>query len=148
MTIYNVLLNSNNRIVGTTTANARYYFNWGIMEEGKYKLEWGFSCNNVDTTINKIGLLSAELGQHTVYSATATNIRASSTLIIGVVIPNEQSNSSFLYGDHNLNSPIELNRPCNNEFSVTIKTLDGLDWVDSSSVAIPEYLLYLNFEKI
>jgi hypothetical protein len=146
--IYNVLLNSNNRVTGTSTANSRFYFDFGIMPEGRYALEWGFSCSGVDTTINKIGLLSVELGQSTVYSATSTNIRALSTNVIGVVIPNEQSNSSFLYGDHNLNSTIILNRPTNNEFAVTIKTLGGLDFVDSVSAPISEYLLFLSFEKI
>jgi hypothetical protein len=48
---------------GTTTSSANYYFDWGIMEEGMYDLTWGFTCSDVDTTINEIGLVSINLGQ-------------------------------------------------------------------------------------
>jgi hypothetical protein len=149
MTIYNVLINSNNRIAGgTTISSARYYFDWGIMEEGMYNLTWGFTSSDVNTTINEIGLVSINLGQCTVFTASSTNVRASTTSIIGSIIPNENDASSFLYGDRNTNGVIRLNRPTNNEFVVEIRTVDGDLWTDTSGLSFQEYLLSLNFEKI
>lgn len=147
MTIYNVLLNSNNRVVGTTTASATYYFDWSVLEDARYLLTWGFVCSNIDATTPKLGLVSANLGQCNVFLATSVNTRATTTNILGTVIPNE-AGVSFLYGDINTNQPILLNRPQNNEFNVTIRTIDGLEWTDSVLAPIPEYSLSLNFEKI
>ena len=149
MTIYNVLINSMNRIAGgTTISSARYYFDWGIMEEGMYDLTWGFTSSDVDTRINEIGLVSINLGQCTVFTASSTNVRASTTSIIGSIIPNENDASSFLYGDRNTNGVIRLNRPTNNEFEVEIRTVDGDLWVDAAGLSFHEYLLSLNFQKI
>jgi hypothetical protein len=149
MTTYNVLINSNNRIAGgTTTSSARYYFDFGALPECDYLLSWGFVSSNVNTSINRLGLLSINLGQCSVYTASSTNIRATTTNYIGTIIPNENDVSSFLYGDSNTNNKIMLKRPNNNEFTVEIRAIDGSLWVDSVGNAIPEYLLALNFEKI
>ena len=144
MTIYNVLINSMNRIAGGTTISS----DWGIMEEGMYDLTWGFTSSDVDTRINEIGLVSINLGQCTVFTASSTNVRASTTSIIGSIIPNENDASSFLYGDRNTNGVIRLNRPTNNEFEVEIRTVDGDLWVDAAGLSFHEYLLSLNFQKI
>ena len=149
MTIYNVLINSNNRVAGgTTTSSANYYFNWGVFEEGEYLLTWGFTCSNVDTSINKMGLVSINLGQSNVFTASSTNVRATTTTTIGTIIPNENDTSSFLYGDVNTNGVIRLNKPTSNEFTVEIRGLDGVLWTTSTGGTIPEYLLALNFERI
>lgn len=149
MTTYNVLINSNNRVAGgATTSLATYYFDWGIMEQGKYLLTWGFTSSNVNTTNNRVALISTNLGQCNVYSASSVNIRATTSTIIGSAIPNENDASSFLYGDRNTNGVIRLNRPCSNEFTVDIRTLGGALWTDSAGNPIQEYLLALTFEKI
>lgn len=150
MPIYNVLINSKNRVPAlTSSSNSKYYFNWGIMEPGSYLLRWGFTCSGVNTTVNKIGLVSINLGQSSVYTASPSNVGASTTNIIGSIIPNENDTSSFLYGDSNTNNIVYLgNAPSVNEFTVTITSLDGLLWTDSAGFEIPEYLLALNFERI
>lgn len=151
MPIYNVLINSKNRVPAlTSSSSSRYYFNWGsVLPAGQYLLRWGFTCSGVNTTVNKIGLVSINLGQSSVYTASPTNVGASTTNIIGSIIPNENDTSSFLYGDSNTNNVIFLgNAPSVNEFTVTITSLDGLLWVDSAGFEIPEYLLALNFELI
>jgi hypothetical protein len=149
MTNYNVLINSNNRVAGgTSTSSANYYFDWGIMQEGEYIMTFGFTSSNVNTTINKIALLSVNLGQSNVYTASSQTIRASTTTVIGGAIPNENDVSSFLYGDKNTNGPIQLYRPTSNEFTVDIRTLNGALWTDAVGAQIPEYLLSLNFERI
>lgn len=150
MTIYNVLINSKNRVVDTnTTSSSIYYFDWGIMEPGAYLLRWGFVSSSVDTTINKIALISVDLAQNNVYTASATQIRATNTTILGTAIPNESASSSFLYGDSNTNNIIQLNHvPSNNQFYVDIRACDGTLWVDSANNPMLEYVLALNFEKI
>ena len=150
MTIYNVLINSNNRVAGTTTSSANYYFNWGsVLPEGEYLLRWGFTTSSVDTTVNVIAVISANLGQSSVYTASSTSVSASTTNILGTAISNENDPSSFLYGDSNTNNIIYLgNAPSVNEFTVEIRDLGGLLWTDAGGNRIPEYLLALNFEKI
>lgn len=148
MKTYNVLLNSNNRVVGTTVSTAKYYFDWYVMEEGEYTLSWGFASSGVDTTVNKVGLVSVSLGQSKNYMATSTNIRGMTTNIIGIIVPNENDPSSFCYGDRNINGDIVLMRPTTNEFIVSITTMDGLPWVDSALAQMPEYSLSLTFTKL
>ena len=151
MPIYNVLINSKNRVPAlTSSSNSKYYFNWGgVLPEGQYLLRWGFTCSRVDTTVNKIGLVSINLGQSSVYTASPTNVGASTTNIIGSIIPNENDPSSFLYSDSNTNNIVYLgNASSVNEFTVTITSLDGSLWTDSAGSEIPDYLLALNFEKI
>jgi hypothetical protein len=151
MTIYNVLINSNNRVAGgTTTSSANYYFNWGsVLPEGAYLLRWGFTSSNVNTMINKIAVISVNLGQSSVYTASSSSVRASTTNIIGSAISNESDLSSFLYGDSNTNNIVFLsNAPSVNEFTVTITDLAGNLWTDAGSNPLPEYMLALNFEKI
>jgi hypothetical protein len=148
MTIYNVLLNSRNAASGTTS-QSNYYFNWGsVLPQGQYLLRWGFTSSSVNTTVNKIAVISVNLGQSSVYTA-SSSVRASTTNIIGSAISNESDFSSFLYGDSNTNNIIFLaNAPSVNEFTVTITDLNGALWNDSAGLAIPEYMLALNFEKI
>lgn len=149
MTVYNVLLNSRNAVSGTTSLS-NYYFNWGsVLPEGSYLLRWGFTSSSVDTTVSKIAVISVNLGQSSVYTASSLSVSASTTNIIGSAIPNESATTSFLYGDSNTNNIIHLgNAPSVNEFTVEIRDLNGALWNDSAGLAIPEYLLALNFEKI
>lgn len=120
-----------------------------MLPEGQYLLRWGFTCSGIDTTENRVGLVSINLGQSSVYTASPTNVGASTTNIIGSIIPNKNDPSSFLYGDSNTNNVIFLgNAPSVNEFTVKITFLDSSLWTDSRGLEIPEYLLALNFELI
>jgi hypothetical protein len=151
MTIYNVLINSNNRVAGgTTTSSAHYYFNWGsVLPQGEYLLRWGFTSSNVNTMVNKTALISVELGQSSVYTASSSSVRASTTNIIGTAIPNESDLSSFLYGDTNTNGVVYLsNAPSVNQFKVELYHLNGTLWTDGVGNPLSEYSLALNFEKI
>lgn len=149
MPIYNVLLNSNNRVAGTGTSSCTYYFDWSILPESAYKVSWGFvTGGNVDATVNSILLVEANLSQSSVFVANTTRVRASNSYILGTAITNE-SGSSFLYGDRNTNGDIYLtHRPFSNEFEVNLKTLTGLPWKDNVNAEISEYLLSLTFETI
>jgi hypothetical protein len=150
MTIYNVLINSNNRVAGgTTTSSAKYFFNWGVLPEGKYLLRWGFTSSNVNTMVNKVALISVNLGQSSVYTASSSSVSATTTSIIGTAIPNETDVSSFLYGDTNTNGIIFLNNaPSANHFAVELYHLNGTLWTDGVGNPMSEYSLALNFEKI
>lgn len=149
MPVYNVLLNSNNRVGGTGTSICTYYFDWGILPDCPYRLSWGFvSSGNVDMTVNKIVIIEANLSQSSVFVANSTRVRATNSYVLGTAISNE-SGTSFVYGDRNTNGDIYLtHRPNSNEFEVNLKTLSGLPWVDGLGVEISEYLLSLTFETM
>ena len=138
MIIYNVLINS--------TSSSIYYFDFGIMEPGAYLLRWGFVSSSVDTSINKIALISVDLAQNNVYTASATQIRATNTTILGTAIPNESASTSFLYGDSNTNNIIQLNHvPSNNQFYVDIRACDGTLWSDSAGNAYTRIFTCIKF---
>jgi hypothetical protein len=145
--IYTVILNSNLRSSGTV-GNAVYNFDWGIMEPGEYILTWGFCSGNVVVNIGDTIILSAELSQRNVYLCSPIATRASSTLIIGTLIQNE-TGTSFFYGDKNTNGPILLQRPQNNQFNVKLLTVGAvpIEWVDSAGQPLGNYILNLSFTK-
>ncbi len=145
--IHTVLINSRNLYSGTIT-NGTYLIDWTLMPEKKYLLRWGFGGGIVNgTLINKVCLLHMDLGQSKTFVSDDTVVRSKNTQCIGVLVLNEESESSFLYGDKNINSCIFLqNRPSNNEFKVSLKTLSGDDWLSVNS--INEYIINLSFEEI
>ena len=147
--IYTVILNSNLRTSGTVS-NAMYNFDWGIMENGEYILTWGFCSGNVAATTGDTIILSADLGQRNVFLCNPLITRASSTLIIGTLIQNENTTSSFFYGDKNTNGPILLQKPQSNQFNVKLQTVGAtpIDWVDSASQPMGNYILNLSFLKV
>lgn len=146
--IYTVILNSNLRCSGTV-ANAIYNFDWGIMEEGQYILTWGFCSGNVLVPVGDTIILSADLGQRNVFLCNPVATKAASTLIIGTLIQNE-TGTSFFYGDKNTNGPILLQRPQSNQFNVKLLTVGAipLEWVDSASQPMGNYILNLSFSKV
>ena len=149
MPVYNVLLNSNNRVSGTGTSTCTYYFDWSILPDTPYRVSWGFvTGGNVDSTVNKVLLIEANLSQSSVFVANTIRVRATNSYFLGTAITNE-SGLSFLYGDRNTNGDIYLtHRPVSNEFEVNLKTLSGLPWTDSVGAEISDYILSLTFETI
>jgi hypothetical protein len=97
-------------------------------------------------------ILSADLGQRNVFLflCNPLNTRASSTLIIGTLIQNENSTSSVFYGDKNTSGTILLQKPQSNQFNVKLLTVGAnpIDWVDSASQPMGSYILNLSFLKV
>jgi hypothetical protein len=151
--IYNVVLNSNLRVVGSTTSNANYYFDWAsALPQGKYKLTWVFVGAPCDMNpLLSIPMLEINIGQSSVFRIDPTNVQAASTTCVGILTPSALADACYLYGDLATNPPIFLAaRPSNNAFNVRIKTNDALSifFLDSNGEALPEYVLTLSFESV
>ena len=150
--IYNVVLNSNLRVPGTTTSNAGYYFDWSAFQDGKYKLTWTF----VSATCNLAGyaaipMVEINLGQAKAFRIDPTNVQTATSNIVGIVVPNILATASFLAADLTTNSPVFLShRPNNNAFFVRIMTnaLVPVDFTDNAAAALTSYVLTLSLELV
>jgi hypothetical protein len=146
---YTVFINSNNRTSGTVS-NANYVFDWSVFKNSKYKVTWSMIATDVNMYVTDFATVSINLGQSQNFIVQSTT-KAMNTNIIGTIIPNDSAISTFLYGDKNTNMPFYLdNRPINNDFNVRIQSahLLPLDFIDSSSNPIEEYIITLSFEAI
>jgi hypothetical protein len=106
--IHTILLNSRNLYSGNIS-NATYLIDWGLLPSNKqFRVRFGFGGGvvNMSTGINSIALLHVDLGQSKVFTTDNTVVRSKTSQCIGVLVPNEQSSSTFMYGDKNLNGPI------------------------------------------
>jgi hypothetical protein len=150
--IYNVVINSNLRVVGSTTSNADYNFDWSILPQGKYKLTWVFIGAPCDMNpLLSIPMLEMSLGQASVFGVDPANVRASTTNCVGILTPSALADACYLFGDLATNPPIFLaSRPCNNSFNVRIRTNDvpAIFFLDSNGEALPEYVLTLSLELL
>ena len=150
--IYTVILNSNNRVAGSTVSNATYYFDWTVFSESKYKMTSVFTSTAVNATnVLTLAMLEVQLGQSKVFKANATQTRATTTNTIGFVIPNATAVSTFYYGDITTLPPVYLyHRPNQNDFYVRLTTnaIIPIDWVDYVGAQMTEYNLILTFESI
>ena len=137
--IYNVILNSRNRCNTNPLdkiCNSQYFFDWNVLPEGKYKMTFCFISSQVNQTqVEYIPVISAALGQSTNFTADLLRSSAITTNLIGALIPYVVSANSYLYADKNINHPIMLNRPSQNNFRV-IPMIPGLitimmRWLDT-----------------
>jgi hypothetical protein len=149
--IHTILLNSRNLYSGNFSSGT-FLIDWGLLpNDKKFRVRWGFGGGVVDTStgINNVALLHVDLGQSKVFTTDNTVVRSKGTQCIGVLVPNEESTTTFMYGDKNINSAIYLaSRPYNNEFSVKISNLSGGAWTDSVGGTMQEYLINLSFEEL
>ena len=150
--IYTVVLNSTSKVVGSTTTNALFNFDWSYLPDNeKYKMSYTFCSDAIAmTTLATIPCLYVQLSQSNIYTNSITT-GATTTNMIGVLSPFNIGAVSFLYADTQINSPIYLNhKPVNNVIKVDILTNASppVNWADSSAVAVQNYILTLTFETI
>lgn len=150
--IYNVVLNSNLKVAGSSTSNANYYFDWSVLPQGKYKLTWVFVGAPCDMNpLLSIPMLEINLGQASVFRVDSTNVQATTTNCVGILTPNALVDACYLFADLTTNAPIFLSsRPTNNEFNARIRTNDALSifFLDSNGEPLPEYVLTLSLELV
>lgn len=149
--IHTILLNSRNLYSGTISSGT-YLINWGLLpSDKKFRVRWGFGSDGGinQSSGNTVSLLHIDLGQSKVYTTDNRLVMSRGSQCIGVVVPNEESTSTFMYGDKNINGPIYLtSRPYNNEFMVKFTNLSGALWTDSVGNTMQEYIINLSFEEI
>ena len=146
--IYNVILKTENRTNPTSViCKSEYFFDWSVLPEGKYKLSFSFISSNVNqSSVDFIPILNAALGQTTNFTADPLRISAITTNTIGVLIPYVVSTASYLYADKNINHPIILNRPSQNNFRVDILDDTNGSWTGNDAKEMDSYVLTLSFE--
>jgi hypothetical protein len=136
MTIYNILLNSNNKSGGTNNS-AQYYFNWSVLPQGEYKMTFDYLGGSNNLKGEKVALVNIDLGQSQTFQASSTSTSASSSRCIGTLMPYALSTTSFLYTQVTSNPIIYLKqRPSNNSFTVQLLDLTGAGFTDSTTTTI------------
>ena len=150
--IYNVVLNSINRCntnQDDIICNSDFFFDWSVLPEGKYKLSFSYISSNVNqSNVEYIPILNVALGQSTNFNADPLRISAITTNAIGVLIPYVVSTKSYLYADKNINHPLIINRPSQNNFKVNILNDTNGFWTDTDFNEMESYVLTLSFEQL
>jgi hypothetical protein len=139
--IYNVVLNSANRLAGTNVANAAFNFDWSNLEEGAYELTFSFNAFTVDT--NEVIVVSCpDLGvASNVFTTKSAATAQSFNNVLGVIC----ADSSYDYiTPVTQNPPIHLQtRPHSSLLTIYLYTTAGV------LVELPnDYVLILSLKKI
>lgn len=140
--IYNVVLQS--AIPSQTTVGEIFYYDWGQLPEGQYKVSFTFIsaiATLVNTTVANIFL---DLGQDTdLVSASGQQYRSG---YLGMLRYSGTGASNYLFAGLNDNPPTYLmNKPANNRVFVQIHANTGT-FETNYSVAPGAYTLCLSFE--
>ena len=148
--LYNVVLNSLNKVSGTN-ADATYYYDWASsIPEGEYMITLDYIGGTNTIATPRFALLSMDLGQSRNFTSSATGTTAYSTRIITHLVPNNittTNNAQYLLNPND-NSPILLNRvPTNNTFSVQVQNPDGTPYTDSLGAVNGAYVIIIHFLK-
>ena len=149
---FKVIFNSNDKVAGSTNANAQFYIDWSaiLKDNQEYSMSWSYEGQaNTFTENTKIATVNINLFGN-IFNASGTFINgAINSTNIGVLIQNQGG----LYGDINFNTPIHFNsRPNNNNVNIQILNNDnpGVEWTDSAGAPQPpnNYILILNFTEL
>ena len=146
--IFNIILNSNNKIAGGTNGNATYHFDWSVLPVSKYKVTFSLVANKNTLTGTRTASVFVDLGQRTCFTTSATRTSAQTTRFLGFLF---FFSGQYLVSPSNINPPIYLeDNPNNNSFSVQILDGTGAIWLDDATtpVQIGDYVLNLNLETV
>ena len=149
---FKVIFNSNDKVAGSTNANAQFYIDWSaiLKDNQEYSMSWSYEGQaNTFTENTKIATVNINLFGN-IFNASGTFINgAINSTNIGVLT---QGNNG-LYGDINFNTPIHFNsRPNNNNVHIQILNNDSppTEWSDNAAVPVGpnNYILILNFSEL
>lgn len=140
--IYNVVFQS--AIPSQTTVGEIFYYDWGQMPEGEYKVTFCFTSAIATLVNTTIANIFVDLGQGTPIASVDGSCYKSHYL--GMLRPTATGASSYLFADLNGNPPIYLmNRPNNNRVFVQIHANTGTFETNYSPVP-GAYTLCMSFE--
>ena len=149
---FKVIFNSNDKVAGSTNANAQLYIDWSaiLKNNQEYSMSWSYEGQaNTFTENTKIATVNINPFGN-IFNASGTFINgAINSTNIGVLT---QGNNG-LYGDINFNTPIHFNsRPNNNNVNIQILNNDNPAtlWTDNAGVPVGpnNYILILNFTEL
>lgn len=149
---HTIILNSNLRLPGSTTSEAKYSFNWDALPQGSYMMKWEFASSRVDATnFPDVMLIELSLGQQQNYKASLTGTRAENTYQIGSACL-APGGFTFYRGWNVAPGTYFKSLPRENEISVRLLTTAAVPtlWLDGGAVpaVIARYVLTLCFERI
>lgn len=141
--IYNVVLNSNNKVGGTNTSNYEYNFDWSNLEEGAYELT--FTFNSANSSVDKIIAISCpDLGVASNVFTTKTLTAQSFNNVLGVVYPTINTVDTTFNVSANHNPPVHLQtRPHSNHITIYLYDITG-----ALTNIGTDYVLILSLKKI
>lgn len=142
---FNVVINSADKVAGSSVTNAVYYFDWNNFRDVNCSYEMSFvftSDSVVATTTKKVLSLSLPDLPQLNYRANGTKIGANTSGIVGVLFPSSVSTTKEVYNAKvSDNAPVYVKSlPTNAEFKVDLVS-DGVNTPAS-------YTLIISFEKI
>jgi hypothetical protein len=140
---YTVLLNSKDSNNGTID-NCRFYFDWDVINNEKYKVNIQFISSSLTTPFDKIPSLFIELGQSNTFRANKELIIAETTQFVTPLYKVETKTSPYLISDTNSECIELLHRPINKDFSVRIINDDGSIFTSETTFS---YTIKLTFEE-
>jgi hypothetical protein len=140
---YTVLIKSNDKNSGTI-ANSKYYFDWSIFENVKYKVFVEFVTSKLTTTFAKVPSLYIELGQSSTFSVHKTLIQAQTSQFVGQLYKVETKDNSYLITHTQFDGIELLHRPNVNDFTVRIINDDETPFFTEAPFS---YTLKLTFEE-
>lgn len=149
---YSFLLNSKNKLNGSTNNSAQYYIDWSHLPQGKYNAHFTYNgaLNSLDG--NKFAFLVANFGA--VSNSTYLNgTNESFMTILGILKVNTIKNTNAnLYADDSTNEEMYLDsKPSSNLFTVNIfSNASGAPtlFLDDVNAQPADYLLHLHFDLL
>jgi hypothetical protein len=140
---YTVLINSDLKNSGSIS-DCKYYFDWDIFEQKKYKVYVQFVSSSLTSDYTKVPSLYIELGQGKSYSVNKTLIIAQNSQFFCQLYKVEGKTLPYLVSDETKH--IELSTPPRNkDFTVRILNDDGLEFISDTDFS---YTIKLTFEHI
>jgi hypothetical protein len=142
---FNVCCDSSNnyysQINGSTTS---FFFDWGLIPDGKYDLTFSYMSDDTTTTLSPVMTLWVDFNSAgNSYLANAGQSKKINFL--GNLKADKHGANAFYYADTQLNPPVQLIKPTNNVFTVSLN--NALTTTAYSTPVAAPYVLVLHFES-
>lgn len=143
---FNVCCDSSNnfysQIDGSTTS---FLFDWTLVPEGNYDLTFSYMSDDTTITLSPVMTLWADLnGVEQCYLANGTSASRKINFL-GILKASGHGANTYYFADSTTNPPIRLQRPSNNNFTISLR--NGLTTTAYTTPIAAQYVLILHFEK-
>lgn len=150
--IYNIVLNSSYGTASPDIRQVNYFYDWNILEQGRYKLTFSFIASQFTTTNTTVCNVFTDLCQTNTFFASNPNSTQYNSLgyqYLGMLRPTFTGTNQYIYSPNNFNGEIYLNqRPQNNLFTIYLLNNDTDKTAYSSGTLPGNYSLVLTLELL
>lgn len=142
---FNVCCDSSNnyysQVNGSTT---QFFFDWGLIPDGKYDLTFSYMSDDTTSTLSPVMTLWVDFNSAgNTYLANAGQSKKINFL--GSLRADKHGANSFYFADTTSNPPTRLSKPTNNVFTVSLN--NALTTTSYSTPVAAQYVLVLHFES-